>query len=107
VRVSQRLTDSPVCLVADENDLDIHLERMLRLHKQIEKESKRILEINAEHPLIRSLVAAVGKGSDSDRINDAAFLLLDQARLLEGEPIPDPAAFARRMTSVLGRSFAT
>ena len=107
VRVSQRLTDSPVCLVADENDLDIHLERMLRLHKQIEKESKRILEINAEHPLIRSLVAAVGKGSDSDRLNDAAFLLLDQARLLEGEPIPDPAAFARRMTSVLGRSFAT
>ena len=107
VRVSQRLTDSPVCLVADENDLDIHLERMLRLHKQIEKESKRILEINAEHPLIRSLVTAVGKGSDSDRLNDAAFLLLDQARLLEGEPIPDPAAFARRMTSVLGRSFAT
>ena len=107
VRVSQRLTDSPVCLVADENDLDIHLERMLRLHKQIEKESKRILEINAEHPLIRSLVAAVGKGSDSDRLNDAAFLLLDQARLLEGEPIPDPAAFARRMTSVLGRSFGT
>ena len=105
VRVSQRLTDSPVCLVADENDLDIHLERMLRLHKQIEKESKRILEINAEHPLIRSLVAAVGKGSDTDRLNDAAFLLLDQARLLEGEPIPDPAAFARRMTAVLGRSF--
>jgi len=105
VRVSQRLTDSPVCLVADENDLDIHLERMLRLHKQIEKESKRILEINAEHPLIRSLVAAVGKGSGSDSLNDAAFLLLDQARLLEGEPIPDPAAFARRMTSVLGRSF--
>jgi len=105
VRVSQRLTDSPVCLVADENDLDIHLERMLRLHKQIEKESKRILEINAEHPLIRSLVAAVGKGSDNDQLNDAAFLLLDQARLLEGEPIPDPAGFARRMTAVLGRSF--
>ena len=105
VRVSQRLTDSPVCLVADENDLDIHLERMLRLHKQIEKESKRILEINAEHKLIRSLVAAVGQGSDSERLNDAAFLLLDQARLLEGEPIPDPAAFARRMTAVLGRSF--
>jgi molecular chaperone HtpG len=105
VRVSQRLTDSPVCLVADENDLDIHLERMLRLHKQIEKESKRILEINAGHPLIRSLVAAVGKGSGTEQLNDAAFLLLDQARLLEGEPIPDPAAFARRMTAVLGRSF--
>ena len=104
VRVSQRLTDSPVCLVADEGDLDIHLERMLRLHKQIEKESKRILEINAEHQLIRSLVAAVGKGSDNAQLDDAAFLLLDQARLLEGEPIPDPAAFARRMTAVLGRS---
>ena len=46
VRISERLTDSAVCLVADEGDLDIHLERMLRLHNRLEQVSKRILEIN-------------------------------------------------------------
>ncbi len=104
VRVSQRLTDSPVCLVADENDLDIHIERMLRLHKQLNQASKRILEINAAHPVIKALAADLGKGGASDRLNDAAFLLLDQARLLEGEAIPDTAAFARRLTAALSRS---
>jgi molecular chaperone HtpG len=105
VRVSQRLTDSPVCLVADDSDLDIHLERILRLHKQVETESKRILEINPDHPLIRRLAGEVGKDGTGDRLNEAAFLLLDQARLVGGEALPDPAAFARRMTAILGRSF--
>ncbi|MBV8536728.1 MAG: molecular chaperone HtpG [Alphaproteobacteria bacterium] len=103
VRVSERLTDSPVCLVADDTDLDIHLERMLRLHKQINQASKRILEINPTHPLVKRLVAAVGKEGAADAVNEAAFLLLDQARLLEGEPLPDVPAFARRMTAMLGR----
>ncbi len=104
VRVSQRLTDSPVCLVADESDIDIHFERILRAHKQINEASKRILEINAGHPVIRKLAADVAQAGANERLNDAAFLLLDQARLLEGEPLPDAAAFARRITSVLGRS---
>jgi molecular chaperone HtpG len=103
VRLSQRLTDSPVCLVADESDIDIHLERILRQHKQINTASKRILEINGDHPVIRQLAAAVGKDGAVERINEAALLLLDQARLLEGEPVPDMTAFARRMTSMLGR----
>jgi molecular chaperone HtpG len=103
VRASERLTDSPVCLVADDSDLDIHLERMLRQHKQINQASKRILEINPTHPLIKRLVAAVGKEGAVEAINEAAFLLLDQARLLEGEPLPDVPAFARRMTAMLGR----
>jgi len=103
VRVSQRLTDSAVCLVADDSDLDIHLERLLRAHKQINAASKRILEVNADHPVIRKLAAAVGKDQSMETINDAAFLLLDQARLLEGEPLPDVSAFARRMTAMLAR----
>jgi molecular chaperone HtpG len=103
VRASERLTDSPVCLVADDTDLDIHLERMLRQHKQINQASKRILEINPTHPLVKRLVAAVGKEGSVEAINEAAFLLLDQARLLEGEPLPDVPAFARRMTTMLGR----
>ncbi len=103
VRASERLTDSPVCLVADDSDLDIHLERMLRQHKQINQASKRILEINPTHPLVKRLASAVGKEGAVEAINEAAFLLLDQARLLEGEPLPDVPAFARRMTAMLGR----
>src|SRR5262249_12477978 len=75
VRVSERLTDSPVCLVADENDLDIHLERILRQHKQLDQSAKRILEINADHDLIRALAAALPKSDGGERIKDAALLL--------------------------------
>ncbi len=103
VRLSQRLTDSPVCLVADDNDLDIHIERMLRQHKQLSTASKRILEINGDHPMIRRLAKSVGKPDAVATINEAALLLLDQARLLEGEPLPDVTAFARRMTAALDR----
>jgi molecular chaperone HtpG len=101
VRVSQRLTDSAVCLVADESDLDIHLERLLRQHKQLDKESKRILEINPDHALIKALAAEVPKPGSADRLGDLARLLLDQARIAEGDPLPDPAAFARRLNAAL------
>ena len=103
VRVSERLTDSPVCLIADESDLDIHLERMLRQHRQLDKTAKRILEVNAGHPLIRGLAATLGKEDGKDRVEAMAQLLLDQARIVEGDPLPDPAAFARRMTEALQR----
>lgn len=110
VRTSERLTDSAVCLVADEGDLDIHLERILKQHRQIDRASKRILEINPRHKLIRSLARALdAKGSkpDAQPIEDAAWLLLDQARILEGERVSDPAAFARRLTALVARGFAT
>ena len=104
VRASSRLTDSAVCLVADDSDLDIHLERLLRLHKQVDHVAKRILEINPAHPLIKALAAEVPKPGSADRLGDIAHLLLDQARLLEGETLPDTAAFARRMTTALTRA---
>ena len=101
VRASQRLTDSAVCLVADEHDLDIHLERLLRQHKQLDTASKRILELNPDHPLIRALANEVPKPGSADRLADIAQLLLDQARITEGDPLPDPAAFARRLNAAL------
>jgi molecular chaperone HtpG len=103
VRASQRLTDSAVCLVADENDTDMRLERLLAKHKQLTVSSKRILEVNPAHPLIRALAAPTRTDAD---VADAAFLLLDQARILEGEAIPDAAAFARRLSSVMTRGLA-
>jgi len=105
VRISERLTDSAVCLVADEGDIDMHLERLLKQHRQLDQAAKRVLEINPGHPLIRRLAERLaGDGTASDEpLADAAHLLLDQARILEGEPLPDPAAFGRRLTSLVER----
>jgi molecular chaperone HtpG len=107
VRSSDRLTDSAVCLVADEGDMDMHLARLLRQHKQLGAENaKRVLEINPNHALIRRLAESVGETSAAVKIEDAAWLLLDQARIVEGEPLPDPTAFARRLAACLERGLA-
>ncbi len=103
VRSSERLTDSAVCLVADEGDMDMHLERLLRQHRQLETTARRILELNPQHRLIERLAASVGEAGASEQLSDFAWLLLDQARIVEGEQLPDPAAFARRLATLLER----
>ncbi|HYD65665.1 molecular chaperone HtpG [Azospirillum sp.] len=107
VRSSERLTDSPVCLVADDNDMDMHLERLLKQHKQLGVgPSKRILELNPGHPLIKRLTERAKAGGASGDLDEMAWLLLDQARIVEGDPLPDPAAFARRLSSMLAKGLA-
>ena len=104
VRASERLTESAVCLVADEGDMSLHLERLLRQHRRDAAErTARILEINPRHSLIRRMAERARDAKQGD-LSDSAWLLLDQARLLEGEPPTDPAAFARRMAMVLERA---
>ncbi|MDF1719421.1 MAG: molecular chaperone HtpG [Minwuia sp.] len=104
VRTSDRLNESPVCLVADDNDMDMRLERMLKAHKQVDAASKRVMEINPRHALVIRLVDRLrDKGMDAD-IEEAARLLFDQARIIEGEPLDDPAAFSRRMASFMSRA---
>ncbi len=107
VRASHRLTESAVCLVAGEGDMDLHLERLLRQHRQLDSAVARVLEINPKHPLIRRLAAvandAGGEGATATTLGEAAHLLLDQARILEGEPVADASAFARRMTAMMER----
>jgi molecular chaperone HtpG len=103
VRASDRLTGSAVCLVADEGDLDMHLERLLKQHRQLGTTAKRILELNPKHPLIGRLSAMVSEDGASGKLGDFAWLLLDQARIVEGEQLPDPSAFARRLAVVLER----
>ncbi len=104
VRSSARLTNSAVCLVAGDTGLDMHLERLLKQQNQLEALNKRILEINPDHPLIRNLAAKAKDKAARKLIEDAAHLLLDQARVIEGEPLPDPAAFARRQSEFLLRA---
>jgi molecular chaperone HtpG len=108
VRASNRLTESPVCLAIDEGDIDIHLERFLKQHNQLQHASQRILEINPSHPLIVKMAAqaketgAKTEGAKAE-LEDIALLLLDQARLLDGETIEDPAGFGQRLSNLLAK----
>lgn len=108
VRASKRLTSSPVCLVADEGDMDLHLARLLRHSQRAPAEAPRVLEINPGHALIRRLAAQVKAGGNGggESLQEAAHLLLDQARILEGEAPLDPAAFARRLSTFVERGLA-
>jgi molecular chaperone HtpG len=105
VRPSSRLTDSPVCLIAGDNEVDLRMERVLRIHQNYKNAGKRVLEINPGHALILRL-AAMAKSHGDEILNDAGHLLLDQARIIQGEPVPDPAAFTRRMALFMERGLA-
>jgi len=109
VRPSERLTDSAVCLVADDGDMDINLERLLKQHKQLDGRNlaPRILEINPDHALVTKLAKlAEDKNAKDPALDDAAFLLLDQARILEGEPVLDAAAFSKRLSKLMAKGLA-
>ena len=103
VRPSKRLTDSPVCLIADEGDMDVNLEKLLKRHGQLQQDMPRVLELNPDHRIIKKLAErAKGTESASDHLlKDAAHLLLDQARIADGEVPSDPADFVRRLGSVM------
>lgn len=98
VRISKRLTDSPVCLVASDSGVDMHMERVLKIHQKYSGTSKPVLEINMNHSLIQKLERM---DSASEEFSDAAHLLLDQARIIQGQPVKDASAFARRMAQFM------
>ena len=101
VKVSPTLRESAVRLVAGEGAPDIHLEKLLRMHGQLQEATPHVLEINAGHRLIREMAKRAGAGGAGDTLTDRIWLLLDQARILEGDAVLDPNAFARRLASVL------
>ena len=98
VRVTFRLTDSPACLVADENELSANLVRMLKAAGQSAPESKPILEINPNHPLVQRLKYEDANGA---RFADWSHILFDQAMLAEGGSLTDPASFVKRLNEML------
>ena len=106
VRPSKRLTDSPVCLIADDGDMDVNLERLLKRHGQLQQGAPRVLELNPSHKIIVKLAERAKDGND-DLLENAAHLLLDQARIVEGEAPADPPEFARRLANVLEKAFVT
>lgn len=106
VRPSKRLTSSPVCLVADEGDMDANLERLLKRHGQMVDGTTRILELNPTHSILQKLAQrAKGKQAASDPLlQDAAHLLLDQAKIADGEAPSDPVEFVRRLSAVFDKA---
>jgi molecular chaperone HtpG len=98
VRITFRLTDSPACLVADEHELSGNLLRMLKAAGQNAPESKPILEINPNHPLVTRLKY---EDAGSPRFADWAHIMFDQALLAEGGSLSDPATFVKRLNEML------
>ena len=97
VRVSHRLTDSPSCLVMENDEMPVHLQKMLKQAGHDVPDNKPILEINADHALVKRL----NDENNDDRFTDWSKLLFEQAMLSEGGQLDDPAAFVKRMNNML------
>ncbi len=95
VRVTHRLTDSPACLVADDNDMSANLARMLKAAGQNAPMSQPILEINPQHPVVTRLQA------EEKHFDDWASVLFEQALLAEGGQLDDPATFVKRINQLM------
>jgi len=101
VRLSVRLDDSPSCIVVDESDPTLKMQEMLKALGQSDlPDVKPILEINPDHEIVKKLVDV----KDDEFATDVAFLLLDQAFLVEGVPVPEPAEFVKRLNRVVQRA---
>jgi molecular chaperone HtpG len=97
VRLTDRLTTSPACLVADRHGMSTHLERLLKSAGQKVDAGRPVLEINGRHPLVQRL-----KGEpDEGRFSDWSHVLFDQALLAEGGQVDDPAAFVKRLNDLM------
>jgi molecular chaperone HtpG len=101
VRVSVRLADSPSCIVSEEEEPSMKMQQILRAMGQKDlPDLKPTLEINPNHEIVKKLLAQ----PDGSIAEDAAWLLYDQALLMEGVPFQDPGAFVQRLNRVLNRS---
>ncbi|HTA43982.1 MAG TPA: molecular chaperone HtpG [Bryobacteraceae bacterium] len=102
VKASMRLADSPSCIVSDEDEPSMKMQQIMRAmgHDQSLPKLKPTLEINPDHEIVRKLLGT----SDDALVNDAAWLLFEQALLMEGIPVENPGAFVQRLNRVLTRA---
>ena len=99
VRATTKLHHTPACLAADEKGMDLRFERFMFEQKQLPTRGAKILEVNLSHPAILSLENNLG----SEEAKDITLLIFDQACILEGEELADPAGFAKRFNKLLVR----
>ena len=101
VRLSSRLTDSPVCLVRGENDFDPHMEQLMKAMGQSFMTSKRTMEVNADHPLFVKINELFNKDKESEVLKEYVDLLYDEALILEGAKPVDASLFAKRVANLM------
>ncbi|WP_372996043.1 molecular chaperone HtpG [Marinobacter sp.] len=97
VRVTNRLTDSPACLVVGDFDMGAQMKKIMEAAGQKVPDSKPIFEINVDHPLVQRLESEKGE----ERFNELSAVILDQATLASGEQLPDPGAYVTRLNRLL------
>jgi molecular chaperone HtpG len=105
VRLSNRLKESAACLVADEGEMGAHMERLLRRigRGQELPESKRILELNPDHPVVMAMQKLYAKDPKDERLEKYSRILYDQAVIAEGSKLRDPQGFAQRVNELLAK----
>ena len=96
VKISKRLTTSASCLVADENDMDMHLKKLMAANNQNISDEKRILEININHELVNKL-----KSLDKNQKDKFCEILYDHAKLMEGESLDDPKKYTNLVSELV------
>jgi molecular chaperone HtpG len=101
VRISGRLKDSAVCLVAGEHDLDPKMAKMFEAMGQAMPKGQRVLEVNPDHQLIARMKELFAADKDSAQLKEYAGLLYDQALLLEGDKPRDPVAFSKALSKLM------
>ena len=107
VRLSSRLTSSAVCLVGEAHDMSPQLEQMMRRMGQSVPKSKRILELNASHPLLPKLQSLFEQDAAAPELKDYARLLHGQALLAEGSPLADPAGFSKMVADLMAKAIGS
>ncbi len=111
-RVTQRLSESPVCITVPEHGMDIRLERFMVDNKQIAGATAKIFEINATHPIIKKLSGDIASDDFENnevvkqKVKDTIHLLFDQANIVEGEPVADIKAFTQKLNKLIEASLA-
>lgn len=107
VEATEKLTTSPASLTVEDGQMSIHLERLMRNHQQKTNfDSTRILLINPYHPLIIRLAELIKDKKKTDEVKDAAFLILEQAKIAEGEAVSNPSLFNEKLSEFILKSLA-
>jgi molecular chaperone HtpG len=101
VRLSKRLKSSPVCLVSGDTGLSLNMERLMREANQPMFRASRILEINPDHEVIKSIHCLLKKGRDETKLSGLCQLLYDQALIIENEKIEDPIKFSQTVSQLI------
>ncbi|MBO5923554.1 MAG: molecular chaperone HtpG [Lentisphaeria bacterium] len=101
VRLTRRLTDSTCCLVGESNSISPQLERLLKAMHQTAPESKRVLELNPNHPVVEKMLAICEQDENSEQLAQYTDILYGEALLTEGSPLPDPLAFVKSVSALM------